>query len=122
MTMTTTHSEKSTRKTDRHPEELPILPSGKTVVFPAIVFPLVTQESSIVRLIDEALAHDKVIGIFAQHPDSEAAPGNMCDVGTSATITKMLKMPDGSIRVFLQGQKRIRLVKLTQKEPFLKGT
>ena len=119
--MTTTHSEKSTRKTDRHPEELPILPSGKTVVFPAIVFPLVTQESRIVRLIDEALAGDKVIGIFAQRPDSEAPQGNMYDVGTSATITKMLKMPDGSIRVFLQGQTRIRLVKLTQKEPFLKG-
>ena len=119
--MSSNHSDKSTRKTDRHPEELPILPSGKTVVFPAIIFPLATQEARVVRLIDEALASDKVIGIFAQRPDTEAAQDDMYDIGTSATITKMLKMPDGSIRVFLQGQMRVRLIKITQKEPFLKG-
>jgi len=119
--MSNNPGDKAIRQTARLPEDLPILPSGKTVVFPAIIFPLATQEARVVRLIDEALAGDKVIGIFAQRPAAEAGQDSMYDVGTAATITKMLKMPDGSIRVFLQGQVRIRLVKLTQTEPFLKG-
>ena len=119
--MNSNPGDKAIRQTYRFPEELPILPSGKTVVFPAIIFPLATQEARVVRLIDEALAGDKVIGIFAQRPAAETGQDNMYDVGTAATITKMLKMPDGSIRAFLQGQVRIRLVKLTQTEPFLKG-
>ena len=119
--MNSNPGDKAIRQTYRFPEELPILPSGKTVVFPAIIFPLATQEARVVCLIDEALAGDKVIGIFAQRPAAETGQDNMYDVGTAATITKMLKMPDGSIRAFLQGQVRIRLVKLTQTEPFLKG-
>ena len=119
--MNSNPGDKAIRQTYRFSEELPILPSGKTVVFPAIIFPLATQEARVVRLIDEALAGDKVIGIFAQRPAAETGQDNMYDVGTAATITKMLKMSDGSIRAFLQGQVRIRLVKLTQTEPFLKG-
>lgn len=113
--------DKAIRQTHRFPEQLPILPSGKTVVFPSIIFPLATHEPRVVRLIDEALASDKIIGIFAQHPTAEDDQDSMYDVGTAAVVVRMLKMPDGSIRAFFQGQARIRLVKLTQTDPFLKG-
>ena len=104
------------------PEELPILPSGENVVYPSIVIPLGTEDEGTVKLIDEAAAGEKVVGIFAQRRDSEDTfPANLYSIGTAALIAKMIKMPDGSLRAFLQGLRRVRLTKLTQTEPYPKG-
>ena len=104
------------------PEELPILPSGENVAYPSIIIPLMTEDEGTVRLIDEVAAGERVVGIFAQRRDSEDIfPANLYNIGTAALIARMFKMPDGSIRAFLQGLKRIRLTKLTQREPYPKG-
>ncbi|MEE9202610.1 MAG: LON peptidase substrate-binding domain-containing protein, partial [Dehalococcoidia bacterium] len=104
------------------PKELPILPSGDAVAFPAILIPLGTSNEKVVRLIDEAASGDRVVGIFAQRPGTEApTPENLYSMGTAATIVRMFKMPDGSIRAFLQGQARIRMAKVTRTEPYIKA-
>ncbi len=104
------------------PEELPILPSGDAVVYPYMIVPLATDDQKVVKLIDDAVAGDKLVAIFAQRPGVEKpSPENLYRVGTAAIIAKMLKMPDGSIRAFLQGLERIRLKKLIKDEPYLKG-
>jgi ATP-dependent Lon protease len=104
------------------PEELPILASGEDVAYPAIIIPLGTRETKAVQLIDEAMAGDKIIGIFAQRPNTEpSSPQSLYSIGSAALIARMLKMPDGSIRSFLQGLSRIRLIRITQIEPYLRG-
>lgn len=104
------------------PEELPIFPSGETVVYPAIIIPLGTAEDKAVKLIDEAASGDKIVGFFAQRPDSEKSPpDNLYSIGTVALIARMFKLPDGSIRALFQGISRARLKEITQTEPYLKA-
>ncbi len=106
----------------RIPEELPILPSGQEVIYPSMVIPLATGDEKTVKLINEVVDGDKLLGLFAARPGvEEPPPANLYDVGTAATVAKMFKMPDGSVRAFLQGLARIRLVALVQSEPYLKA-
>jgi len=104
------------------PENLPVLPSGESVIFPIIIFPLATDKQTTVQVIDAAMEENKIIGVFAQRSDDEqAAPDNLYSIGTAALIARMFKLPDGSIRVFLQGVSRIRLKEITQTEPYMRA-
>ena len=104
------------------PEELAILPSGESVIFPSMIIPLGTDDVKTIKLIDEVATGDNVIGIFAQRPGVEGQPpDNLHEVGTAASIVKLLRMPDGSIRAILQGICRIKLKEMVQVEPYLKG-
>ena len=104
------------------PEDLPILPSGESVIFPIIIFPLATEKQTTVQVIDAAMEENKIIGVFAQRSDDEqAAPDNLYSIGTAALIARMFKLPDGSVRVFLQGVSRIRLKEITQTEPYMRA-
>jgi len=102
------------------PEELPILSHSEATVYPSLIVPLGTAEEKVIKLIDEAAAGDKVVGFFAQRPDSKEA-ADLYSVGTAALIIRMFKLPDGSVQVFLQGLSRIELKKITQIDPFLKA-
>ncbi len=104
------------------PRELPIIPVGENMVFPSIVVPLATDKQNVVQLIDAALSDNKIVGIFAQRTAAER-PGaaDLSPIGSAALIARMFKIPDGSVRVFLQGLARIRLVDITQTDPYLRG-
>jgi len=104
----------------RIPEELPILPQNEIVVYPSLIVPLGTAEGKVLKLIDEAAASDKLVGFFAQRPDSKEAT-ELYPVGTAALIARMFKLPDGSVHVFFQGLSRIGLKEITQVEPYLKA-
>jgi ATP-dependent Lon protease len=104
------------------PADLPLIPVGENMVFPSIVVPLATQEKKVVQLIDAALSNNKVVGVFGQRTDAEQpTSANLYAIGSAALIARMFKIPDGSVRVFLQGLARIRLVEITQNKPYLKG-
>jgi ATP-dependent Lon protease len=105
------------------PAELPILPLRGTVAYPDLVMPLIVGRDRSIRLVDEANAGDKMIGIITQrNPDIEE-PGidDLYNIGTVATIMKMVKMVDGSQRIVVQGICRFKLVEFTTSEPHLRA-
>lgn len=105
------------------PAELPILPLKGQVVFPYLIIPLVVTNEKMIRLTDETLLGNKIIGICTQirQDTDDPAPDEIYGVGTAALIVKMLRFPDGSIRILVQGLNRIRIAKVTQTDPYLKA-
>src|SRR5687767_7478810 len=93
------------------PSELPILPLRDTVLFPNSFMPLAVARESSVRLIDDAIANGKLIAVFTQRDASIEEPGqaDLYAVGTATHIHKMFKLPDGSLRLIVQGLARLRL-------------
>jgi ATP-dependent Lon protease len=105
------------------PAELPVLPIKGTIVFPLIIVPLVAVKERAIKLIDDALAGDKILGLVAQKDPQKEIPGknDIYRIGTAATIAKMLRFPDGSLRLLVQGITRIRIIDFTQENPYLKA-
>jgi len=103
------------------PAKLGIIPLRDTVIFPYMIAPLVIGRQRSLRLVDEAANGDRTIGLATQvRPDIEnPAPSDLYQVGTAATILKMLKFPDGSTRLLVQGIARVKVKKFTQEEPYL---
>src|SRR5829696_3662967 len=105
------------------PDELPILPLRDTVLFPNSFMPLAVARESSVRLIDEAISGGKLIGVFTQRDASMEEPrqADLYEVGTASLIHKMFKLPDGSLRLIVQGLERLRLDEIKETQPYLRG-
>ncbi len=109
------------------PEEMPILPISEAVIFPAMMVPLVLSDANLVRLADDCLAGDKILGTFAQRDlvsDEEEDVDEkdlIYHVGTAVKIQKMLRFPDGSMRLLGQGIARCRIKKFIEGEPYMKA-
>src|SRR5688500_19647911 len=105
------------------PDELPILPLRDTVLFPNSFMPLAVARESSVRLIDEAVSSGSLIAVFAQREASEdeALQEDLYPVGTASHIHKMFKLPDGSLRIIVQGLARVRLTGLINVRPYLRA-
>src|SRR5687767_6303239 len=105
------------------PDELPILPLRDTVLFPNSFMPLAVARESSVRLIDEAISAGKLIGVFTQRDASVEEPqqGDLYRVGTASHIHKMFKLPDGSLRLIVQGLTRLTLDEVTATRPYLRA-
>jgi ATP-dependent Lon protease len=103
------------------PEQLPILPLRDTVVFPNIVTPLVVAREKSVRLINDVIAGTRILGLVAQ-TNSEVEDPGLADIykhGTAAIILRMLKFPDGSLRVLVQGLSRMTISQIELEAPYL---
>jgi ATP-dependent Lon protease len=113
-----------TTRVQKLPRKLGIIPLRDTVIFPYMIAPLVIGRQRSLRLVDEAANGDRTIGLATQvRPDIESpTPSDLYQVGTAATILKMLKFPDGSTRLLVQGIARIKVKKFTQEEPYLKAS
>jgi ATP-dependent Lon protease len=105
------------------PDELPILPLRDTVLFPNSFMPLAVARESSVRLIDEAISGGKLIGVFTQRDATVEEPqqGDLYSLGTASHIHKMFKLPDGSLRLIVQGLARLQLDEVTNSRPYLRG-
>jgi ATP-dependent Lon protease len=105
------------------PAEVPVLPLRDTVLFPHSFMPLAVARESSVRLIDDAIAGGKLIGVFAQKDPAHEEPGqsDLYEVGTLTHIHKMFKLPDGSLRLIVQGLARIKLTRLAATQPYLRA-
>ncbi|MBN1479778.1 endopeptidase La [candidate division KSB1 bacterium] len=104
------------------PPELAILPLRDTVAFPNIVTPLVVARDKSVQLINDVISGSRILGLVAQKEAENEDPidNDIYYYGTAAIILRMLKFPDGSLRILVQGISRIKLLKLTQIEPYFK--
>jgi ATP-dependent Lon protease len=105
------------------PDVLPVLPLKDAVVFPYIILPLSVGRDKSVLAVDRALAESRVIMLAAQRDGALDNPGegDLHEVGTAAVIMRMLKLPDGRIRILVQGLARARVKHISQLEPYLQA-
>ena len=105
------------------PAELPVLPLRDTVLFPNSFMPLAVARESSVRLIDDAIANGKLIAVFTQRDASidEPQQADLFRVGTATHIHKMFKLPDGSLRLIVQGLARLTLDEVVATRPYLRA-
>ncbi|MBI1876564.1 MAG: endopeptidase La [Acidobacteria bacterium] len=105
------------------PGELPVLPLRDTVLFPNSFMPLAVARESSVRLIDDAIGGGKLIGVFTQRDAAVEEPGqsDLYEIGTVTQIHKMFKLPDGSLRLIVQGLARIYLEKVLAVSPYVRA-
>ena len=103
------------------PDQVPILPLRDTVLFPQAALPLGAGRESSVRLLDDVVRGNRLIGVFTQRDASTEEPqeADLHRVGTLATVHKVLKQPDGTVRLVVQGLHRIRIVEMSQVRPYL---
>jgi ATP-dependent Lon protease len=103
------------------PDELSVLPLRDTVLFPDSVLPLAAGRPSSLRLIDDAVRSGKLIGVFTQRDPATEEPqaADLHRTGTLATIHKVLKQPDGTVRLIVQGHRRVELMEVAQARPYL---
>ncbi|MGG7036969.1 MAG: endopeptidase La [Flavobacterium sp.] len=106
------------------PDSLPILPLRNTVLFPGVVIPITAGRDKSIKLINDAHAGNKIIGVVAQKNEEDEDPtkNDIYNVGTVAQILRILKMPDGNITVILQGKKRFEIDTVTSESPYLRAT
>ena len=110
-------------KTNRIPPELPLLPVRETVLFPGAVMPLTVGRESSLALLESLHGEEKIIGVVAQlDPRVEEPSGSdLHAMGTAAKIHKMVRMPNNTVVVFLEGLQRLRVVEIVSFRPFLRG-
>ena len=113
----------------RVPDQLAVLPISDAVVFPYMMVPLVLSDANLIQLADDVLADSKMLGTFTQLPEattngseeeeSNVGEEDVYEIGTAVVIQKMLRFPDGSMRLLGQGITRIRRKKVLQTEPYM---
>jgi ATP-dependent Lon protease len=105
-------------------KKLPMMPIRDVVIFPFMMTPFVVGRESSVRALEEALAGDKKIFLATQHDASidEPKPNEIYEVGTVVNIVQSLKLPDGNIKVLVEGVERGRVLQVTESEGFLQAT
>ena len=106
-----------------YPEQLPILAIKNTVLFPGIVIPITVNRDKSIKAVEDAYANGKMIGVLTQkNQDMEnPKPEDIYNIGVIAQIHKMLRMPDGSVTIIIQGRSRFMVEQFDQTEPYLKS-
>jgi ATP-dependent Lon protease len=107
----------------RIPEMLPVLPLRDISIFPFMIVPLFVSRERSIRAVDQALAENRMIMLAAQRDASKEEPGgeDLYEIGTVAVIMRMLKLPDGRIRILVQGVSRARLRYVEERDRHLQA-
>src|SRR5574338_1297225 len=107
----------------KYPDVLPILPLRGIVVYPDTAVPLTVGQPRSIKLVDDVVGGDKLVGLVAAiNPELETpGPKDLYRVGTIATVHRLLRAPDGTIRLLVQGVDRFRLGEFISEEPYLKA-
>ncbi len=113
-----------TSKEKSDTKRLPMMPIRDVVIFPYMMTPFVVGRESSVRALEEAMAGDKKIFLATQHDASidEPKPNEIYSVGTIVNIVQSLKLPDGNIKVLVEGVERAKVVSISDDEGFFRAT
>ena len=105
------------------PDVLAILTLRNNILLPGVVIPISVGRDQSIQLIDEVDNVDKMLGVVAQVNPQIETPGanDIHKVGTVAKIQRIIKMPDGTLTVFIQGIKRFKIGKIVQEQPYIKA-
>jgi ATP-dependent Lon protease len=103
------------------PAALPVLPLKETVVFPESMTPLAIGQERSIKLIDDVAAGERLLALVTVKNEDTETPGfdDLYEVGTAAIVHKLIRVPDGTLRILVQGVHRIRLDRRLQEEPYL---
>jgi ATP-dependent Lon protease len=103
------------------PATLPVLPLKETVVFPQSMTPLAIGQERSIKLIDDVASGERLLALVTVRDEEEESPGfdDLYEVGTAAIVHKLIRVPDGTLRILVQGLERIRIDKHVQDEPYL---
>jgi ATP-dependent Lon protease len=103
------------------PDVLPVLPLRDTVIYPFAVQPLPVGQERSIRLIDDIMRGDRLVVLVAQKSADieQAKPADIFKIGTVARVARMIRMPDGTIQVIVQGLERVTIGEFTQEKPYL---
>ncbi len=106
------------------PEIVPILPLRNTVLFPGVVIPITAGRDKSIKLIKDANATNKIIGVVAQQNEAIENPNleDIHKIGTVAQILRVLKMPDGNTTIIIQGKKRFKIKSIIGEKPYMKAS
>ena len=105
------------------PGELPLLVLENTILFPNIIMPYSVKDEGAIRMINDSLVDSKMIGVFSRKVSEKdgKADKDIFEYGSGAVVLKLFKIPDGSIRIIIQGLQRIKIARITQNEPYLRA-
>ena len=116
-------TEAADRESLQIPEALPVLPLKETVVFPDSATPLAVGQERSIALVDDVVGRDRMLALVTAKDSDVEQPGwdDLYDVGTAAIVHRLIRVPDGTLRILVQGLERIRLESRVQDDPFLIG-
>jgi ATP-dependent Lon protease len=103
------------------PAELPVLPLKETVVFPDSMTPLAIGQDRSIRLVDDVVGGDRLLALVTVRDPDVEAPGwdDLYEIGTAAVVHKMIRVPDGTLRILVQGLRRVRIEEPVTDDPYL---
>jgi ATP-dependent Lon protease len=114
-------AEDAIRASEPLPDALPVLPLRETVTYPDTLTPLAVGQERSIKLVDDVLGSNRMLAMVASRDPAEEEPGpdDLYDVGVAGVVARMLKVPDGTIRILVQGTQRIRLGPYVAEQPYL---
>ena len=103
------------------PDALPILPLRETVTFPDTLTPLAVGQERSIKLVDDVLSGNRMLAMVASKDPENDAPGpdDLYGVGVAGTVARMMKVPDGTLRILVQGGERVKLTGYVTETPYL---
>ena len=103
------------------PDVLPVLPLKETVIYPFAVQPLGVGQERSIRLIDEVMRDNRLVVLVAQKSEDieQAGPNDIFKIGTVSRVARMIRMPEGTIQIIVQGLERVDIGEFTQEKPYL---
>jgi ATP-dependent Lon protease len=103
------------------PEALPILPLRETVTYPDTLTPLAVGQERSIKLVNDVLSGNRMLAMAASKDPENDKPGpdDLYDVGVAGTVARMMRVPDGTLRILVQGSERIRILDYISEQPYL---
>ncbi|MGZ5419309.1 MAG: endopeptidase La [Solirubrobacterales bacterium] len=114
-------ADEALRREQPLPDALPVLPLRETATFPDTLTPLAVAQERSIKLVDDVLSGDRMLVMVAsKDPElDEPGPDDLHDVGVAGAVARMMKVPDGTIRILVQGAQRVRISDYVSEQPYL---
>ena len=110
--------EEAARRTEPLPDALPILPLRETVTYPDTLTPLAVGQERSINLVNDVLSGNRMLAMVASKDPENDTPGpdDLYDVGVAGVVARMIKVPDGSLRILVHGAQRVEIPLLQREE------
>jgi ATP-dependent Lon protease len=114
-------AEEAVRSQEPLPDALPVLPLRETVTYPDTLTPLAVGQERSIALVNDVLSGNRMLAMVGSRDPENDAPGpdDLYDVGVAGVVARMMKVPDGTLRILVQGGQRVRLTDYVAEEPYL---